>query len=130
MKERVTEHLKNAFRPEFINRIDEIIVFDRLTAEDIKVIAGNMLKKVAARIASLGVDVTFEESAVEYLAKEGTDPVYGARPLKRVITRKVEDSFATGMLDGTFAKGDSVSVTADENGLVWNKKNDTENKDN
>ena len=135
MKERVTEHLKNAFRPEFINRIDEIIVFDRLTAEDIKTIAGNMLKKVAARIATLGVDVTFEESAVEYLAKEGTDPVYGARPLKRVITRKVEDSFATGMLDGTFAKGDSVSVTADENALVWNKKTaeevpDSENNDN
>ena len=123
MKERVTEHLKNAFRPEFINRIDEIIVFDRLTSEDIRVIAGNMLKKVASRIASLGVEVTFEASAVDYLAKEGTDPVYGARPLKRVITRKVEDSFATGMLDRTFAKGDSVSVTANEDGLVWTKKN-------
>jgi len=122
MKERVTEHLKNAFRPEFINRIDEIIVFDRLTPDDIRIIAGNMLKKVAARIESLGVRVTFEESAVEYLAKEGTDPIYGARPLKRVITRKVEDSFATGMLDGTFAVGDSVTVTADENGLVWNKQ--------
>ncbi len=129
VKERVTEHLKNAFRPEFINRIDEIIVFDRLSAEDIKVIAGGMLKKVAVRIASLGVNVTFEESAVEYLAKEGTDPIYGARPLKRLITRKVEDSFATGMLDGTFSKGDSVSVTADENGLAWNKKTSDEEPD-
>ena len=121
VKERVTEHLKNAFRPEFLNRIDEIIVFDRLTPDDIRVIAGNMLKKVASLIASLGVNVTFEESAIDYLAKEGTDPVYGARPLKRVITRKVEDSFATGMLDGTFATGDNVSVSANENGLIWAK---------
>ena len=121
MKERVLSHLKEAFRPEFINRIDEIIVFDRLTEDNIRVIASNMLKKVAARIGSLGVDVTFEQSAIDYLAKEGTDPVYGARPLKRVITSKVEDSFATGMLEGTFAKGDSVTVTADENGLCWKR---------
>ncbi|MBQ9115395.1 MAG: hypothetical protein IJY04_00050, partial [Clostridia bacterium] len=121
MKARVMEHLKNAFRPEFINRVDEIIVFDRLTDEDIRVIASKMLKKVAERIDDLGVRVEFDGSAVSYLAKEGTYPVYGARPLKRVIMSKVEDSFATALLEGAFVKGDAVTVSADENGLIWNK---------
>ena len=71
--------------------------------------------------SELGVDVKFESSAVDYLAREGTDPVYGARPLRRTITHLVEDSFATSMLEGKFAKGDSVCVTADENGLIWEK---------
>ena len=123
MKEKVMEHLKAAFRPEFINRVDEIIVFDRLTDENIREIAEKMLKRVAARIEALGVKAEFDGSAVSYLAKEGTDPVYGARPLRRVITAKVEDSFASAMLDGSFAKGDRVRVTADENGLKWDKEN-------
>ena len=121
IKNKVISHLKEAFRPEFINRIDEIIVFDKLTAEDIRKIASNMIATVSARIKALGVDVTFKDEALDYLAKEGTDPVYGARPLRRTIMHKVEDSFATAMLDGSFAKGDKVEVGADGNGLVWNK---------
>ncbi len=128
MKEKVMGHLKDVFRPEFINRVDEIIVFDRLRDEDIRKIAVNMLRTVAERICAVGVEVRFEDSATEYLAKQGTDPVYGARPLRRVITRKVEDSFATGLLDGTFSKGDSVTVTADENGLVWTRVGANEKK--
>ncbi|MBE6610258.1 MAG: ATP-dependent Clp protease ATP-binding subunit [Ruminococcaceae bacterium] len=124
MKERVMGHLKEAFRPEFINRIDEVIVFDKLSDEDILQIAYKMTSTVAKRIEELGVKVTFEESAVKYLAKEGTDQVYGARPLRRTITHMVEDSFATGMLEGRFAKGDSVTVTADDKGLVWEKNTD------
>ena len=114
-------HLKEAFRPEFINRIDEVIVFDKLTDCDIRKIADKMIGTVSKRIAELGVNVKFEEIAIDYLAREGTDPVYGARPLRRTITHLVEDSFATGMLEGKFTKGDSVSVTADEKGLVWEK---------
>ncbi|MBR2461420.1 MAG: ATP-dependent Clp protease ATP-binding subunit [Clostridia bacterium] len=131
MKERVMSHLKNAFRPEFINRVDEIIVFDRLSDDEIRIIARKMLAKVAERIGELGVKVNFDESAVSYLAKEGTDPAYGARPLKRVITRRVEDSFASGMLDGTFVKGDTVNVSADENGLSWKRADvaETDKKD-
>jgi ATP-dependent Clp protease ATP-binding subunit ClpC len=120
-KNRVIGHLKEAFRPEFINRIDEIIVFDKLTDEDIRRIAVNLIKTLSERINALGIEVEFDGSAIDYLAKEGTDPVYGARPLRRTITHKVEDSFATAMLDGTFAKGDKVKVTVDENGLIWNK---------
>ncbi len=121
MKKRVISHLKEAFRPEFINRIDEIIVFDKLTDSDIRQIADKMIKTVSDRIKALGIEVTFKDEAIDYLAKEGTDPVYGARPLRRTITHKVEDSFASAMLDGTFAKGDKVEVTADENGLKWTK---------
>jgi ATP-dependent Clp protease ATP-binding subunit ClpC len=83
-----------------------------------------MIKTVSDRISSLGVEVSFTDAAVDYLAKEGTDPIYGARPLRRTITHKVEDSFATAMLDGTFGKGDKVEVTANESGLVWNKVNE------
>ncbi|MBR2473882.1 MAG: ATP-dependent Clp protease ATP-binding subunit [Clostridia bacterium] len=121
IKSKVVGHLKEAFRPEFINRIDEIIVFDKLTDEEIRRIADNMIKTVVGRIKALGVDVTFKDEALDYLAKEGTDRIYGARPLRRTITHKVEDSFATAMLDGTFAKGDKVEVSADENGLIWKK---------
>lgn len=128
IKEKVISHLKAAFRPEFINRVDDIIVFDRLTEADIRKIADNMIATVASRIKGLGVDVEFEDSAVDYLAKEGTDPVYGARPLRRTITHKVEDSFATAMLDGTFAKGDRVKVKAGDKGLVWEKVTDSDKK--
>ncbi len=122
LKSRVLSHLKEAFRPEFINRVDEIIVFDKLTPENIRAIAVNMLKTVCERINSLGVEVEFEEQAIDYLAKEGTDPIYGARPLRRTITHKVEDSFSTAMLDGTFKIGDKVKVSADSNGLIWTKE--------
>ncbi len=121
MKEKVIGELKETFRPEFINRIDEIIVFDKLSSDNIRKIADNMIASVKKRISALGIDVEFDSSAIDYLAREGTDPVYGARPLRRTITHKVEDSFATSMLEGKFKKGDTVKVTADENGLVWGK---------
>ena len=122
MKERVMSHLKEAFRPEFINRVDEIIVFDKLTDGDILKIARNMVNTVSKRISELGVTVNFDDSAIEYLAKEGTDPVYGARPLRRTITHKVEDSFATSMLEGKFGKGDKVNVKAENDTLIWEKE--------
>ena len=99
IKGKVIAHLKEAFRPEFINRIDEIIVFDKLGSADIRRIADNMIKTVTHRIKELGIDVEFTDEAIDYLAREGTDPVYGARPLRRTITHKVEDSFATAMLN-------------------------------
>ena len=121
MRERVMSHLKDAFRPEFINRIDEIIIFDKLTDADIRKIADNMISVVEKRIAELGITVRFDETAVDYLAKEGTDPVYGARPLRRTITHKVEDSFATSMLEGKFTRGDSLVVSSDGKELIWTK---------
>ena len=121
IKGKVLSHLKEAFRPEFINRIDDIIVFDKLSAEDIRKIADNMIKSVSERIGGIGVDITFTGEAVDLLAREGTDPVYGARPLRRTIIHKVEDSFASAMLDGHFAKGDKVEVGVKDNGLEFKK---------
>ena len=120
-RERVMAALKDAFRPEFLNRIDEIIVFDKLTDADIRRIADNMISSVIKRIEAIGVNISFDEKAMDYLAKEGTDKVYGARPLRRTIVHKVEDGFATAMLEGRFKKGDIVTVSADGSGLTWNK---------
>ncbi len=121
-RERVMSALKEAFRPEFLNRIDEIIIFDKLSDSDIRKIANNMIASVVKRISAIGVNISFDEKAIDYLAKEGTDKVYGARPLRRTIVHKVEDGFATAMLAGKFTKGDTVNVSADKDGLIWNKE--------
>ena len=102
--------LKEAFRPEFLNRVDEIIVFNKLGDEDIVKIAYLMIDGIKKRIEKIGVDITFDDELVRRLAKEGTDPVYGARPLRRELQRKIEDSFAEAMLKGEFKAGDKVKA--------------------
>ncbi|MGB9803461.1 ATP-dependent Clp protease ATP-binding subunit [Desulfofundulus sp.] len=121
MKERVTEELKRTFRPEFLNRIDEIIVFHSLTAEHIKEIVGLMLKEVARRMKEHDVEVEFTEAAKEILAKEGFDETYGARPLRRAIQRLVEDRLSEELLKGTFQKGDRVVVDGEDGRIVVRK---------
>lgn len=113
IRKNVMTELKRAFRPEFLNRVDDIIVFDRLSDEDIKKIASIMLKNLTKRLEANKISASFEESALELLAKEGFDPVYGARPLRRAIQSKVEDKFAEEMLDGKINEGDSVRVYAE-----------------
>ncbi len=111
--------LRETFKPEFLNRLDEIIIFNKLSDEDIKRIARVMLAEIKERIMAIGVDITFDDSAVEYLAKEGFDPVWGARPLRRAIQRKIEDSFASEMLDGSRIKsGDKVIARLGESGNI------------
>ncbi len=112
----VMGYLKDTFRPEFLNRIDEIIIFNRLSDENIARIARIMLNDVEKRIHALGIAVSFDEALVKALAKEGFDPVYGARPLRRAIQRKVEDTFSTAMLEGQIQSGDTVLATPDEKG--------------
>ena len=119
---KVMDALKSTFRPEFLNRVDEIIIFDKLTDEDIKRIASNLLGALAKRISAVGVDISFGEDVIELMAKEGFDPVWGARPLKREIQRRVEDSFATAMLDGTVASGDKVTAKVDDGKIVYVKE--------
>jgi len=104
------EALKATFRPEFLNRLDEIIVFNKLTGEDIEKITSLMLAEVRKRIENFGIAVTFAPEVVAHLAKEGFDPVYGARPLRRAIVRKVEDSFSEAMLQGQVKAGDAVEA--------------------
>ena len=114
---RMTDALKRTFRPEFLNRIDDIIVFNSLTEEHIQAIAALMLCDVQKRIESLGIHVTFDPSVSALLAKEGFDPTYGARPLRRAVVRLVEDRFSSEMLEGRIRAGESVTVLA-ENGAL------------
>ncbi len=114
--------LKEHFRPEFLNRIDEIIVFNKLTHDDIAKIASIMLAGVVKRIEAIGVRIEFDSSVVELLAKEGFDEVYGARPLRRAVISKVEDAFSGAMLDGEIVSGDSVKALVRDGAVVFEKQ--------
>ena len=120
-KETVLEELRRTFRPEFLNRIDDIIVFRALTEQDIEEVARRMLKTVAGRMESMGIYLDATEEAVKELAREGFDPKYGARPLRRAIQNKVEDAVAERMLDGTLNTGDTAKLAVEDNKLVVTK---------
>jgi len=122
MKERVTEELRRTFRPEFLNRVDEIIVFHPLEEEHMKKIVELMLKNISKRIAEFGLHLEFTQEAKEFLVKEGYDPVFGARPLRRVIQRMVEDELSEEMLAGKFKSGDQILVDVGENKLTFQAK--------
>ncbi|MDR1132315.1 MAG: ATP-dependent Clp protease ATP-binding subunit [Oscillospiraceae bacterium] len=110
----VMKDLKNTFRPEFLNRIDETIVFSQLSRENIRKIARNMLDTVSGRLSDIGIGLEVSDEALDKLAEEGFDPVYGARPLRRTIQATVEDGAAEKLLDGTLKQGDSAAaVVAD-----------------
>ena len=117
----VTSSLKDTFRPEFLNRIDEIIIFNALNHEDICKIAEIMLSDVKKRIADMNIHIDFDQTVIELVAKEGFDPVYGARPLRRAIQRKLEDSFSTALLEGAFSSGDHISATAEDGNIKFLK---------
>ncbi|SEF86723.1 ATP-dependent Clp protease ATP-binding subunit ClpC [Caloramator fervidus] len=121
MKQNVMEDLKKTFRPEFLNRIDEIIVFHPLEDKDIEKIADLMLKNVIKRLKELDVEITYDEDVVKHLAKQGFDPTYGARPLRRAITRAVEDKLSEEMLKGNIQKGDKVRMKVVDNEIVFEK---------
>ena len=114
IREAVTAELKRTFRPEFLNRIDETIIFHPLTEENIAEIARKLLALTAKRVENLGVTMTVDEEAVKLVAKEGFDPVYGARPLRRAIQNSVEDAVAEKLLEGTVKSGDAIRVTAED----------------
>ena len=120
-KETVMSELRQTFRPEFLNRIDDIIVFRSLTQEDIREVARRMLKTVADRMETMGIHLDAGDEAVAELAKEGFDPKYGARPLRRAIQSKVEDAVAEKMLDGTLRAGDTARLTVEDNRLCVTK---------
>ncbi len=117
IKKEVMADLKEAFRPEFLNRVDDIIVFNRLTQPQIEQIAEKLLGAVKERMGEMELDFNWEESAVKHLAKAGFDPVYGARPLKRAVQSQVEDLVAEKFLQGSIQKGDKVLLKATEEKL-------------
>ncbi len=119
MKETVLEELKKVFKPEFLNRVDDIIVFNKLTHDEIKQIAGNMLETLKQKLAAIDVDIEFTESAKDKLADDGFDDVYGARPLRRTIRSKIEDIVSEKLLDGSIKHGDKVECDYADNEFVF-----------
>ena len=106
IKASVLEELKSAFRPEFLNRVDDIIVFNKLTQDEIKQIAGKMLEGLKSRLLNLNITAQFTDSVLTALAEKGFDPIYGARPLRREIQNRIEDPVSEKILDGTIKNGD------------------------
>lgn len=111
VKEKVQESLKDFFRPEFLNRLDDVVIFDILSKESIKNIVGIRLEQSLKRLKDKGIDVSISDSALEYLAKEGYNPHYGARPLNRLIQTKILSPVASMLIGGTLLKGDSVEIS-------------------
>ncbi len=116
--EAVMGELKQTFRPEFLNRVDDIIVFNRLTENDIKKIAENLLKNLEKRLKEIEIDMKFDASVVKYVSKAGFDEVYGARPLKRTIQSKVEDVLSEEILDSEVEKGKSYVCSCTKDGKL------------
>jgi ATP-dependent Clp protease ATP-binding subunit ClpB len=124
-RDRVMEEVDRTFRPEFLNRIDEIILFRSLTKDDLKQIVDIQVRHLRALLDERQIGLEISDSAREYLADAGFDPVYGARPLKRIIQREVQDPLAISLLRGEFAEGDTVRVGADESQGITFAKTET-----
>ncbi|MEG1315928.1 MAG: ATP-dependent Clp protease ATP-binding subunit [Oscillospiraceae bacterium] len=117
----VMKDLRDTFRPEFLNRIDDTIVFHQLSRDNIKQIASNMLEIVSKRLEGLGISLQITDEVVSKLAQDGFDPVYGARPLRRVIQSVIEDAAAEKMLDGTLKDGDTAQADVEDSKIVLKK---------
>ncbi len=122
IREDVLGELKKTFRPEFLNRVDDIIVFQQLSEEDIRRIARRMLASLDKRLADMGMTLKVSDDAVSEIAKEGFDPVYGARPLRRAIQSKIEDALAEKLLEGQFRSGDTVCVDVKDSTFMFEAK--------
>ncbi|MGI6452545.1 MAG: ATP-dependent Clp protease ATP-binding subunit [Syntrophomonadaceae bacterium] len=118
MKNRVMEQLKSTFRPEFINRVDEIIVFQNLTENELSQIVDLLLEDLIKRVQENGIQVEVSEKAKELILKEGYDPVFGARPLKRAIQKMVEDLISEEILKKSIVPGDKIMIDQDEGQIV------------
>jgi ATP-dependent Clp protease ATP-binding subunit ClpC len=119
MKENVLDELKKTFRPEFLNRIDEIIVFHSLNKEHIKHIVSLMIDGLSKRLEQMNIKIELDEKAKDLLAEEGFDPLYGARPLQREIRRKIEDKLSEELLKGTIKKSDTIKISAEDKELIF-----------
>ena len=119
VRDLVMNELKQVFRPEFLNRVDDIIVFNKLTKDEIKEIAGKMLETLAKRLDSLGVKLSFTDRAVEKIADEGFDDTYGARPLRRAITSNIEDKLSERMLEPDFDSKKPIICDHDGEGFTF-----------
>ena len=119
MKETITEELRRTFRPEFLNRLDEIIVFHSLEEKHIKEIVELMIKDLAKRLSDIGVKINVSENTKNYIASKGFDPIYGARPLERTIRRMIEDELAEEILKGNVSKDDIITIDYENDKLAF-----------
>lgn len=122
MRSHVMEDLKKTFRPEFLNRVDELVVFHSLQTEALMQVAEILMKQVNTRLKEQDYDLQVEKSALELIAKEGNDPTFGARPLRRAIQRLIEDVLSEKILLGEFKSGDKIKVEAEEDKMKFTKQ--------
>ena len=122
MRTRVMEELKRVFRPEFLNRVDEIVVFHALSEKEIHKIAALMLEQMNGRLKQLGVIMNYDDDVIKFLAEAGYDEKFGARPLRRAIQRRVEDALSEALISGELKLGDSVKAEVREGELTFSKQ--------
>ena len=125
MRERVTSAMKEKFKPEFLNRIDEYVIFNSLSKKDLRGIVVIEAKRLQDRLSERQITLTLSEASLDFLADVGFDPVYGARPLKRTIQRELETAVARGILSGEFNDGDNINVDVVAERLSITKANAT-----
>ena len=118
MRDQVMMAVRQAFRPEFLNRLDELLIFHRLSRSNMAQIVKIQIKQLEGRLAERKITLNLDDKALGWLAEAGFDPLYGARPLKRVIQRTLQDPLALKLLDGTLLEGSVITVTCDQDGLV------------
>ena len=121
-REKIEKALKSAFRPEFLNRIDEIILFSSLSKDDMRKIVALQMEDIQSRLAEHGMKVELTQEATDWLANEGYDPAFGARPLKRALQKHVESPLSVSLLSGDFNRGDTVLIDIEEDDVVFKKK--------
>ena len=112
------EAVRAAFRPEFLNRLDEILLFRRLSRDDMKGIVAIQIERLKKLLADRKIKIELDSAAMAWLANAGYDPIYGARPLKRVIQRELQNPLAQSILEGRIPDGSTVHVSSGEGGLV------------
>ncbi|HAG85076.1 MAG TPA: ATP-dependent chaperone ClpB, partial [Cyanobacteria bacterium UBA12227] len=122
MRKRVIDALRSHFRPEFLNRVDDNIIFHTLTKTELREIVTIQLKRIERLLADQKITLELSGAAQDYLVKVGYDPVYGARPLKRAIQRELENAIATKLLENTFVSGDTIVIDCMDNALTFSKK--------
>jgi ATP-dependent Clp protease ATP-binding subunit ClpB len=121
MQKRVTDALRGHFRPEFVNRVDDIIIFHTLSRAELRKIVVIQLKRIERLLADQKIKLELSSKAQDYLADVGYDPVYGARPLKRAIQRQLENAIATKLLENTFVEGDTIVIDCVDKALTFTK---------
>ena len=121
VRDAVLRELKATLRPELLNRMDEIVVFQRLDDSALLLVAALLCEQVAKRVQQVGLTLTVEDSALQVLIKDGADPLYGARPLRRAVVRRIEDELSSLLLDGTLKPGDRVIARARDGAVVFDR---------